>query len=166
MNVLLKRLRENVVPRRLLGWAWHLAGVFLCWWLAFLLRFDFQTGHPLFSVFYPTAWMAAAVFVVSIAAFRPLPGGCGGSSRFGSVLLRRWPFLSARWCLRGSSLSGGISASRLSAVGSVHQLSPHPLLGNWWQGHGAAVSGLAYRASDGKAACWRVKAGGRNRAGG
>ena len=85
MNVLLKRLRENVVPRRLLGWAWHLAGVFLCWWLAFLLRFDFQTGHPLFSVFYPTAWMAAAVFVVSIAAFRLYQG--------------LWRFFSFRECL-------------------------------------------------------------------
>ena len=74
MNILVRKLRENVVPRRLLGWSWHLAGVFLCWWLAFLLRFDFSTGHALFQAFYPTVWMAAGVFVVCIAAFRLYQG--------------------------------------------------------------------------------------------
>ena len=74
MNILATKLRENVLLRRLLGWVWQLVGIFLCWWLAFQVRFDFSTDDIYYHTITPSIWIAVIVFVACIGAFRLYQG--------------------------------------------------------------------------------------------
>jgi len=66
---LLRTIRENVALRRGLGLVWHLVGIALCYYGAFLLRFDFDISQKNEEILLDTLPWALACFVIAIFAF-------------------------------------------------------------------------------------------------
>ncbi len=66
--------RSNVLIRRSLGFAFHLFGIVVCYYLAFLIRFDFRLEARFANTFHETVGVVVAVFLVLIVVFRLYQG--------------------------------------------------------------------------------------------
>lgn len=64
------RLINTAPLRRAIGFMWHLVGITLCWWLAFLLRLDFALPTPFENAPLETLWLAVVAQAACILIFR------------------------------------------------------------------------------------------------
>lgn len=67
-------LRDSVVFRRAMGFAWHIVGIVFCWWTAYAIRFEFDVSPEHDTSFVKHLWVALVVFLSAIVAFRLYQG--------------------------------------------------------------------------------------------
>ncbi len=66
--------RNSLIARRSFGFVFHLCGIVLCYYLAFLIRFDFRLEERFADSFRQTIGMVVAVFLILIVIFRLYQG--------------------------------------------------------------------------------------------
>lgn len=74
MSSIVNGVRDNILIRRVIGFVWHLLGFLLCWWLSFLIRFDFSIEAEFRDSLRETIGIVVAVFLLCILAFRLYQG--------------------------------------------------------------------------------------------
>jgi FlaA1/EpsC-like NDP-sugar epimerase len=70
-------LRENVLFRRAMGFAWHIAGIAFCWWCSFeilAIRFEYELDPEFDWAYTEYLWLAILVFLSVIIVFRLYQG--------------------------------------------------------------------------------------------
>ncbi len=91
------KIKQNIFFRRSLGFIWHLAGIYFCYWLAFGLKFDFLISEKNANNFHQTIPIAIVAYVSGILLFRLYRG----LWRFFTV----WDFfMTIGACIAGTSL--------------------------------------------------------------
>lgn len=71
---LLSLFRNNVIIRRSFGFAFHLFGIVICYYLAFLIRFDFRLEDRFVDSFRQTLGPVVLIFLILIVLFRLYQG--------------------------------------------------------------------------------------------
>lgn len=69
-----RQLKESLVLRRVLAFAWHVIGIGLCYLLAYLFRLDFKLGDEFRDEFFQTLLAAYVVFLTFIIIFKLYQG--------------------------------------------------------------------------------------------
>lgn len=66
--------RNSVIFRRSFGFVFHLVGIIVCYYLAFLIRFDFRLESRFAESFRGTIGLVVAIFLILIVIFRLYQG--------------------------------------------------------------------------------------------
>ena len=70
-------LRESVLFRRAMGFAWHIVGIAFCWWFSFeilAIRFEYELDPEFDWAYTEYLWLAILVFLSVIIVFRLYQG--------------------------------------------------------------------------------------------
>ncbi len=96
-----RRVKENLILRRILGLGWHLVGIVACYIVAFYLKFDFVLSEKNLMILIDTLPYAVVVFASMIGIFGLYQG--------------LWRFFTFRDCLI-TAVAFGIGTLLLSLV--------------------------------------------------